>query len=102
MLEGAVSELGASLVLKYLIITKALDQSQENASRASDQQLSKMKRRISSPKPYLVYNIHLGRSLADKRIRSAEGGSRLIRNSREARGREPHGGKSRVCVTSRT
>lgn len=36
---------------------------------------------IFPPKPYLVYNIHLGRLLADKRIRGAEGGRRLIRNS---------------------
>lgn len=28
---------------------------------------------IFPPKPYLVYNIHLGRLLADKRIRGAEG-----------------------------
>lgn len=36
---------------------------------------------IFAPKPYLVHNIHLGRSLADKRIRGAEGGRRLTRNS---------------------
>lgn len=36
---------------------------------------------ISPLKPYLVCNIHLGRLLADKRIRGAEGWRRLIRNS---------------------
>lgn len=32
-------------------------------------------------KPYLVYNIHLGRLRADKRIRGAEGGRQLIQSS---------------------
>ena len=43
-------------------------------------------------KSYLVYNIHLGRLLADKRIRGAEGGRRLIRNS--------PGEEEPDCVTS--
>ena len=52
---------------------------------------------ISSLEPYLVYNIHLGRFLADKRIRGSEGGERLIRNSprEDAALREEPG-----CVTS--
>lgn len=36
---------------------------------------------ISFSEPYLVYDIHLGRLLADKRIRGAEGWRSLIRNS---------------------
>lgn len=54
---------------------------------------------IFHPKPYLVYNIHLGRLLADKRIRGAEGGRRLIRNSP---GEEDAQEEELDCVTNRS
>ncbi|CAB1443626.1 unnamed protein product, partial [Pleuronectes platessa] len=52
---------------------------------------------IEDISPYLVYNIHLGCLLADKRIRGAEGGTSLVRNSpgeEDAQKEEPD------CVTS--
>lgn len=54
---------------------------------------------ISPSKPYLVYNIHLGRLLADKRIRGTGGGRRLIRNSP---GEEDAQKEELECVTSWT
>lgn len=54
---------------------------------------------ISTPNPYLVHNIHLGRSLADKRIRGAEGGRRLARNSpgeEDTREEEPTASRARA------
>lgn len=57
------------------------------------------KKVILTPNSYLVHNIHLGRSLADKRIRGAEGGRRLARNSQgeeDTREEEPAASRARA------
>lgn len=63
------------------------------------------KKAILTSNSYLVHNIHLGRSLADKRISGAEGGRRLARNSpreEDTREEEPTASRARAkgVVTS--